>query len=219
MKSICSTRILDRIAIFSLRAVQALDESKRYTPEPATYLQVSFGLGYINIARDFVTIIRCLLVNATYGSERYPESSAASSKGGLLTPPPEGTPDLPKVRFWVRRFATLLFLAFVGAMVPGIVANSYYSKVFDNQKQVDKTAKMRCVHCFDSSFFCSVFDGRQFLFRRMISSAVILALTVFCIGVCLWSKIKLPRVHKRPVLILTQLFILLVSASYLYVCL
>jgi len=51
----------------------------------------------------------------------------------------------------------------------------------------------------------------------MISSAVALALTVFCIWVTVWAKFRLPRVHKRPVLILTQLCILLVSASYLYV--
>jgi len=196
-----------------LRAFQAHNESKRYSKGLATYMQISFGLGFIGIATDFVKIIRCLLVNATYGPEGYPESSAAWSKGGLLTPPAEGTPDLPKARFWARRFTDLLGPAFLAATVPGIIANSHYSKVFDDQNQADKTAKNRCVHCFHSSFLCSVFDGQQFLLRRLISSAVALGMTLFCIGVGLWSKFRLPRVHMRPVLILTQLCVLLVSTS------
>jgi hypothetical protein len=116
-------------------------------------MQISFGLGFIGITNDLVNLIRCLLVNATYGPERYPESAAASSKGGLLSPPPEGTPDLPKMRFWARRFTDFLGLAFLAATVPGIIANSNYSKVFDDQKQADMTAKNRFVHCFDSSPF------------------------------------------------------------------
>ena len=88
-----------------------------------------------------------------YGSERYHESPAASSKGGLLSPPPEGTPDMPKVRFWARRFTDLLGLAFLGATVPGIIANSHYGTVFDDQNQANKTAKNRSVQFFDLSFF------------------------------------------------------------------
>ncbi|KIM45438.1 hypothetical protein M413DRAFT_442117 [Hebeloma cylindrosporum] len=177
---------IERVVIFSLRAVQAHNESKRYSKGLATYMQISFGLGFIGIANDLVNLIRCLLVNATYGSERYSESPAASSKGGLLSPPPEGTPDLPRVRFWARRFTDLLGPAFLAATVPGIIANSHYSKVFDDQNQADKTAK-----------------------NRIISSAIALALTVLCISVALWGKVKLPRMHKRPVLVLGQLCILL----------
>jgi len=51
----------------------------------------------------------------------------------------------------------------------------------------------------------------------MVSSAVALAVTVVCICVVLWSKLRLPRVHKRQVLILTSLCILLVRAFYQYV--
>jgi hypothetical protein len=124
-------------------------------------MQISFGLGFIGIANDLVNLIRCLLVNATYGLERYPESPAASSKGGLLSPPPEGTPDLPKVRFWSRRFADFLGPAFLAATVPGIIANSHYSKVFDDQVQADKTAKNRFVQCFDLLQSCSTIDGQH----------------------------------------------------------
>ena len=38
-----------------------------------------------------------------------------------------------------------------------------------------------------------------------------------CVG--LWGKVKLPRMQNRPVLMLSQLCIILVSALYWYVCL
>jgi hypothetical protein len=133
--------------MFSLRVVQAHNESKRYSTGLATYMQLSLGLGFISITFDLVSVVRCLLVNATYGPERYPDSPAALSKGGLLTPPPDGTPDLPKVRFWARRLAGLLAVASVVATLLCVFANSCFSKVFDNQKQADVTAKTRFVHC------------------------------------------------------------------------
>ena len=50
----------------------------------------------------------------------------------------------------------------------------------------------------------------------MVSSAVALALTLLCMWIGLWSKYKLPRMPKRPVLVLTLLCILLVSTSQPY---
>jgi len=50
----------------------------------------------------------------------------------------------------------------------------------------------------------------------MASSAVALALTLLCMWIGLWSKYKLPRMPKRPVLVLTLLCILLVSAPQPY---
>jgi len=129
--------------MFTSRAVQAHSESKRHSKGLATYPQVSFGLGFLNIANNLLNLTRCLQVNATCGSERYYESATASSKGGLLSPPPEGTPDLPRVRLWARRLTDLLGLAL---LVTAVTANSHYSKVFDDQKEADVTAKNRFVH-------------------------------------------------------------------------
>ena len=133
--------------------MQAHSESKRYSNGLVTYMQTSFGLGFLTVANSLVNLLRCLLVNATYGPERYPESAAASSKGGLLLPPPEGTPDLPRVRFWARRFTDLMNIAFIVATIPGVSANSHYSDIFDDQEKADETAKKRFVYSFDSSIF------------------------------------------------------------------
>jgi hypothetical protein len=105
-------------------------------------------MGFIGIASDAVKLARCLLVNATYGPEKYSESPAAATKGGLVPPPSDDTPDQPKARGWNRLATGLLGLAFLGAVVTGIIANSNYSKVIDSQSTADLTAKTRFVVIF-----------------------------------------------------------------------
>lgn len=105
-------------------------------------MQISFGLGYIGIANDIVNLIRCLLVNPTYGPERYPESAAASTKECHLIPPQEGDEDQPRQRFWARRFTDFSGLAFLAASVPGAVSASMLTQDF-NQKDADKSFTLR----------------------------------------------------------------------------
>ena len=105
-------------------------------------------MGFIGIAHDAVKLARCLLVNATYGPETYPQSPAAATKGGLVPPPAADTPDQPRVRSWSRRATILLGLAFLGAIIPGILANSNYSKVFGSQTAADMTGITRLVVVF-----------------------------------------------------------------------
>jgi hypothetical protein len=102
-------------------------------------------MGFIGIASDALNIARCLLVNATYGPEKYFQSPAAATKGGLVPPPTADTPDHPRARSWYRSAATFLSWAFLGAIVPEIIANKNYSRVFDNQTNADSTAKTRFV--------------------------------------------------------------------------
>ena len=102
-------------------------------------------MGFIGIASDAVNITRCLLVNATYGPEKYFQSPAATTKGGLMPPPTADTPDHPRARSLYRYAATSLGLAFIGAIVPEIIANWNYSNVFDSQTNADTTAKTRLV--------------------------------------------------------------------------
>ena len=137
--------ISTRVVIFSFRAVQARDESRRFSNGLVTYQQISFGMGFIGIASDAVNITRCLLVNATYGLEKYFQSPAAATKGGLVPPPTAYTPDHPRARSWYRYAATFLGLAFLGAIVPEIIANMNYSQVIDSQTSADSTAKLRFV--------------------------------------------------------------------------
>jgi len=122
-------------------------------------MQISLGLGFIGITSDLVSLIRCMLVNATFGPETYQESSAALSEGALVTAPPEGTPDLPKVRGWARTFMILLSIASVMAFWLGIYPTKDYSGFFDDQKKTNLIAKFRFVLCLIHPFFlCSAFN-------------------------------------------------------------
>ncbi|KAF8152737.1 hypothetical protein BJ912DRAFT_1015360 [Pholiota molesta] len=110
------------------------DERRRLSPSLATYMQISFGIGFIGIASDIANLVRCLLVNATYGPSTYGQSSAASSKGGLM--------DAPQ---WVRRGSGIVLLLFFGAIIPGFIANWNYNQTFNNQQQADTSAILRYV--------------------------------------------------------------------------
>ncbi|KAF8955655.1 hypothetical protein BDZ97DRAFT_1963583 [Flammula alnicola] len=170
---------VERVVIFSLRAVQSHNEALRFSHGLATYMQVSFAMGFIIIANDLVNIVRCILVNPTYGSDMYYQSPAASTKGGAFTPPPDGTPDQPKLRFWHRRFSEFLGLAFMAATIPGSVATSHYSETFDNQQKADSASKF-----------------------RFVSTAVALFMCILLSAATAWGRSKFPRTSRRGAFII-----------------
>ena len=115
------------MVIFHLRAAKANGDTSLSGVAFVTYQQVSFGMGLIQIATDVARLAKCLLVNATYGPEKYPESPAAANKEGVVFPPSADTPDQPQARTSYRLATGFLGLTFFVALVTGIVANSYYT--------------------------------------------------------------------------------------------
>jgi hypothetical protein len=66
-----------------------------------------------------------------------------------VSPPTADTPDQPRARICYRQGIGFVSLLFLGASVPGIIANSNYSKVFDSQTDAaDTSAKTRLVIFF-----------------------------------------------------------------------
>jgi len=164
-------------------------------------------MGYINIANDSIAFIRCLFVNATFGSETYPNSPAGRTKGAVCLPPPENTPDQPKLRFWFRRLTDLLRYAFLASIVPSIIAHAHYSNVMDDQSKADNTAKLRCASCLEYVF-------SPFLkFDRYVSAGVALAMCVILLLVIAWTVIKFPAraVNRRSAALASLIIILMVS--------
>ena len=174
-----------------------------------TYQQISFGMGFIGIASDSVNIVRCLLVNATYGPEMYSESPAAATKGGLVPPPTVDTPDQPRARSSYRHSTGLLSLAFLGSTVTGIIANSKYSQDIDNQTNADLTAKTRLVVIFMG------FDPKLLTayISRIASTAIAVALSCVMIFLTLRGLLKLPRISKRGVAIIGAIYSLIVGSA------
>ncbi|KAF9462286.1 hypothetical protein BDZ94DRAFT_1166123 [Collybia nuda] len=196
---------VERVVIFSLRAAQSHNESKRLSKGLLTYMQISFGMGFIGIANDLVNIMRILLVNASYGSETYVQSPASIRKtaqsediiprhhsGDFEGEPPSGTPDHPRQRFWSRRFSDFTNLAFFAATVPGIIANSRFSSVLHNPRVAARTMRLRYVSCGVALFLTSI-----------------LAVAAF------WARVKLARASRRGTLVMFGLtFLLSIIAVY-----
>ncbi|KAH9478576.1 hypothetical protein JR316_0009033 [Psilocybe cubensis] len=165
---------IERVVIFALRASQSRNDHRRLSPGLATYMQVSFGMGYLGIAQDLVNLLRCMLVNPTYGSDTYFQSPAAMTKGGIYSPPPPGVPDEPKLRGLLRALMGYMSLAFFAALVPGIIANSVYRKGFHNQDTANRTASL-----------------------RFVSSGVTLGLCLLIMFTAVWSLKRFPKNSKR----------------------
>lgn len=131
------------IVTHSLRAIQSRSDKSRFSVGITMWMQITLTMGYVNIANDSLNFIRCLLVNPTFGSETFHQSSAAATKGAYFNAPPPDTPDRPQLRFWIRRLFDLLRAIFFAAIVPGILAHVKYSQVLVDQDQADKTTELR----------------------------------------------------------------------------
>jgi len=182
---------IERIVIFSLRAAQAHSEKRRFSEGLLKYMQISFGLGFIGISNDLVGLLRCLLVNATFGSDKYEESTAASSKDGVMKPPPEGTPDMAKTRFWLRRFTDVVNLLYIAATVTGIIANSTYPQGMKDPALGNRNARL-----------------------RIASVGICLFLTFVLLAAVYWGKWKLKRMSMRG----AAVFSILVSVICVISC-
>jgi len=195
---------IERIVIYSLRATQARNATKRLSPGLLTYQQISFGLGYIGIANDMINIIRCMLVNTTFSIETYYQAPA--SKDAPLIPkdgenniqayhkgsgeflisgwqrerftgkPREGDPDYAKRRATFRRLTGIAGLLFLAATVPGIIAHQHFGNLLKNTSQANSDYKL-----------------------RYASSAVALLFILLTAAATVWAYVKLPRVRPKAV--------------------
>ncbi|KAK2467872.1 hypothetical protein APHAL10511_000167 [Amanita phalloides] len=201
---------IERIVIYSLRATQAQNEHKRLSPGLLTYMQISFGLGYIGIANDMVKILRCLLVNTTFGINTYEQAPPASDaplgagddeipqksyRKGLFQgwrrdrfvgQPSESDLDYPQRRTAFRRLADLGSLLFLAATVPGILAHQHFGNVLKDQKQANNIYKL-----------------------RYASAGVALLFILLTGGSSIWAYVKLPRVRTKAVLMILTVCILM----------
>lgn len=108
------------------------------------YSQGSWGVGYIGIASDLVQLLRCLLVNPTYGDERFDEAPTARNQKSYFQVPEDGEGDLPEERYQVRRFSDFLSLAFLSASIPAIVVGFRFKRdSFGNEEKGDSVMKLR----------------------------------------------------------------------------
>ncbi|KAH6914502.1 hypothetical protein BKA70DRAFT_1261623 [Coprinopsis sp. MPI-PUGE-AT-0042] len=130
---------IERIVVYTLRMLQTRNEAKRLSEGHVNYQQTSFGMGYVGLSLDLLGAVRCLLLNPTYGPERFPESPAAATKDCYIEPPSQDDEDRPQERYYVRRYTDIATILFIVGLVLGILGNSNYYKVLtdvEKAKQV-----------------------------------------------------------------------------------
>lgn len=150
--------------MFFLRAVQSHNPARRESKGLITYMQVTIGMGFIGIVQDLVKLLRVLLVKSTVavtsGNQAthhvLEEGEVSSSMASQIPLQPEsGSPeDNPRLRFRYRRFSDVLNLAFLAAIVPGIIGNSHYKVALTNDEWAAKVMQLRWVSlmlCFDDA--------------------------------------------------------------------
>jgi hypothetical protein len=125
---------LNRIVIFSLRAVQSHNLTLRQSKGMNAYMQSTIAMGFVAICQDVVNLLRTALVNTTLPSADagVTDSSKGSLKSGSSTPSlvplqarevDSREEDKPRQRYWYRRLSDLLYIGFIGAQATGITGN------------------------------------------------------------------------------------------------
>lgn len=189
---------IERIVIFSLRAVQSHDLTKRESKGLNAYMQSTIAMGFVAVCHDVVFLLRTALVNSTLPSVRSDTShsmkaiseSSAQNLGTLQQEESEEE-DKPRQRYWYRRLSDLLFVGFLGAQVPGIVGNSDYGNAV---KMIDATLVFRL---------------------RYASSGIALFFSMALAATALWAVATVPR-FKRSAGYLTLFICCLFSITSIY---
>ncbi|KAJ3504077.1 hypothetical protein NMY22_g18042 [Coprinellus aureogranulatus] len=135
---------IERIVVFTLRALATQREGSQLSSSILKYQQTTFGLGFIGISNDIVNLLRCAIVNPTYGYERWDESPASTSKDTLFRTPEPGEEDHPIQRKNMRSIAGCVSLSFLASQIPGIVAATmFHVHNFENAEKATKVARLR----------------------------------------------------------------------------
>ncbi|KAH6902478.1 hypothetical protein BKA70DRAFT_1229115 [Coprinopsis sp. MPI-PUGE-AT-0042] len=183
---------IERIVVYILRALQTRNEDMRLSNGLINYQQTSFGIGYVGLSTDLLGAFRCLLVNPTYGPERYAESPAAATKDCYMVPPREGDVDRPRERFWARRISDAALVLFLTAIALSVIGNSSYSATFNDAGKSE----------------------RSYIFRRVSASIALFGITTLG-SATMWSYMRQPRAGKRCVITMSVVTVLIaVVASY-----
>ncbi|KAG9223470.1 hypothetical protein CCMSSC00406_0006962 [Pleurotus cornucopiae] len=153
----CASLSIERIVVLSIRANASQTESTG----PIKYMQTSIGIGFLSICLSYKDLVQCFLINATYGTDTYYQAPVCSGARNasktqtqfqeILASQPilrviystQRVADMPRARSTARRIGGLCFLAFLGAIVTGILAAVKYSSLINNNSEAGNMMMLR----------------------------------------------------------------------------
>ncbi|OCH93094.1 hypothetical protein OBBRIDRAFT_790560 [Obba rivulosa] len=159
----CLFFCIERVVVFSFRAEESHDTSDGTSEFFLTYMQTTWGVGFITIAQDWIVVLRAFLVNSTKGAPDGDafDTSADSDIERPLTalasdmrcPSPshragfhEGSGvDKPRERFWFRRILGFGSLALFATNIVDTVAGALYWNALRSAGAAKATQQLRYV--------------------------------------------------------------------------
>lgn len=141
------------MVIFSLRAVQAHNTTRRESQGLAIYMQVMIGTGFIAIVQDLMNLLRVLLVKSTVGTASEQPAhhelvvQASSSVGQQIPLRRELNVmvDNPSLRLRYRRFSDALGLVCLSVIITGVVSSSMYGHAMTSSTWSMRLMQLRWV--------------------------------------------------------------------------
>lgn len=210
-----------RVVLFCLRTIVSAKEG-RESDAVTEYMQVTIGMGFVAIAQDVANLLRSMLVNSTY---EYPRPDARAPE--LITPSEDAgwscglplsavpslaqevkLPDMPRHRFWWRRFIDATTVLFIISIITGFIGNSLLViQRHDRNKTYINQVLRFSYPLTDLSVMLKGF------YDRYISTVFVLWVTFALVAVSVWAKFKMPRVDQRSNGFMIYLSILLVCTG------
>lgn len=166
--------------VFSLRAAQSRNSAKRVSVVLTTYMQVTFGTGFVSVAQNILYNLMNLRLEAASSGELKSDSESSrqlvAASGQSLsrsqTPlPPSEVRNLETTdgsnlegnhnnnSFWRRHSLQLVKFPFIGAVVPGVISGSRYGSAMSQEGTAETVMRLRCVWISLIIFFLEVESG------------------------------------------------------------
>ncbi|OCH92707.1 hypothetical protein OBBRIDRAFT_886068 [Obba rivulosa] len=158
----CLFFCVERVVIFSFRAEESHDTSSGTSEFFLTYMQTTWGVGFVTIAQSWVVVLRAFLVNSTKGPEA--DGIETTADGDMERPltarssemdyPPASNRavcndgfmvDKPRERFWFRRILGFGRLVLLAANIIDTVAGGLYWNALRSAGAARTTQQLRYV--------------------------------------------------------------------------
>ncbi|EMD37499.1 hypothetical protein CERSUDRAFT_136100 [Gelatoporia subvermispora B] len=159
----CLFFCVERVVVFSFRAEESHDTQDGTSNFFLTYMQTTWGVGFITIAQDWIIVLRAFLVNSTKKSSEadvFDVSSqsdierpltADASELGYPTPShrvginEENSPETARERFLIRRILGFGSLALFATNIIDTVAGALYWNALKSAGAARSTQQLRYV--------------------------------------------------------------------------
>ncbi|KAF9501717.1 hypothetical protein BDN71DRAFT_1426246 [Pleurotus eryngii] len=155
----CVSFAIERIVLFSLRAHAARTDSNG----PLKYMEITIGVGFLSICSTYRDLVKCFLINATYGTDTFYQAPAyegakkvartSTQFEDILSSQPilevvsskQHVADTPRARFISRRFGDVCSLLVLAAIITGILGATDFPAAIDNTAKADNMMMLRYV--------------------------------------------------------------------------